>query len=319
MNPEEIYKKTFLLPKVIKALAEEDFDQLGNRTKALGFVSILERELHLDLSDLREKIEQHFAKDGGKYDRVLEPGKTVSKDKTKLLLLLLLLSLLGAILYYLFYGDENLVKKMEGYFESSSSSSIQALLSSSSSESSQVTQPPQEEPKEVEKEETLELTEKTTTAAIQTAFQQQDRFQEQEKPKEEEVSSIQESSSSSAVSIVAEVSSSSIEVIEEETSSSSEKAIPTSLEIVPKAKLWIGVIYLDNHSKKTYLTSSPVQLDTTRDQLIYTGHGRFKIVADGEVIEDLNSRGKQRFIYKDGQLEKIDRQTFRSYNRGRDW
>jgi len=111
MNPDEIYKKTFLLPKVIKALADEKFEELGNRTKALGFVSILERELHLDLSELREKIENYFSQDGNvRYEKVAETGEGVAKPKkrrNKLFYLLLLLgALLGALLYYFLYVDD---------------------------------------------------------------------------------------------------------------------------------------------------------------------------------------------------------------------
>jgi len=58
---EEIYHKTYIARKYIKALLEKDFSKF-DRLKALGFVKILEREFDYDLSDLKKDIDEYFAK-----------------------------------------------------------------------------------------------------------------------------------------------------------------------------------------------------------------------------------------------------------------
>ncbi len=96
------------------------------------------------------------------------------------------------------------------------------------------------------------------------------------------------------------------------------KAVLPSIALIPKQKIWVGIIYLDDYSKKNYLTSSAIELNTTRDQLIVTGHGYFKIEKDGNVTE-YSDKNRLRFIYKAGDLKKIDLQTFKKYNRGKNW
>lgn len=98
----------------------------------------------------------------------------------------------------------------------------------------------------------------------------------------------------------------------------SKKAILPSITIVPKQKIWLGVIYLDNYKRKAYLTSSPIELNSSRDFLILTGHGMLKTDIDSNITDYSDSK-KLRFLYKDGKLQKIDKETFKEFNRGKNW
>ncbi|BCD60859.1 MULTISPECIES: hypothetical protein [unclassified Nitratiruptor] len=94
-------------------------------------------------------------------------------------------------------------------------------------------------------------------------------------------------------------------------------SLPT-VTFIPKKKLWIGIMYLDNYKRKNYITSKPVEIDTSRDQLIMTGHGLFRVDIDGN-ITDYKERLKMRFLYRAGELEKIDKKTFDLYSKGHKW
>ncbi len=96
------------------------------------------------------------------------------------------------------------------------------------------------------------------------------------------------------------------------------KSTIPKITLIPKSKIWVGVIYLDNFRKKNYLTSLPIELNSSRDFLLLTGHGMLKIDIDSN-ITDYNSPKRLRFLYKDGNFTKIDEETFKEYNRGKNW
>ncbi|BAF70663.1 hypothetical protein [Nitratiruptor sp. SB155-2] len=97
-----------------------------------------------------------------------------------------------------------------------------------------------------------------------------------------------------------------------------EKVSFPTITFIPKKKLWIGIMYLDDYKRKNYITSKPVEINTSRDQLIMTGHGLFRVDIDGN-ITDYKERSKMRFLYRTGELEKIDKKTFDLYNKGHKW
>ncbi len=276
MDPEEVYKKTFIAPKVVKNLTEGNFKKLGNRAKALGFVAILERELGLDLSELKEKIDEYFGVAGS--SEVFAVKEKGGEKKSAPLWIVAILVVAIAIGLYLWTtgGPSQKSEPAEKDFL--------AVQSSSSAE---------------------RLVEVNETQSSSSSLQE-----------------IQASSSeATSVSEESNLSESNETVLsqEENLSSSSEEAThyPT-VTIVPKRKIWVGIIYLDNYKRKNYITSKPIELNTSRDQLIVTGHGLFKVDVDGNITE-FNAQGKQRLLYRAGVLEKIDRTTFRQLNRGKDW
>lgn len=271
MDLEEVHKKTYIAPKMLQALIEEDFKSLGNKSKALGFVKILERELDLDLGELRQKIEEYYA------NLVERPQDSVvekpSKEKNFLLYfgVVVLLITGGAILGYRYFTpstpSSQSLKSEPNFLASSSSSSLVFSASSSS------------------------------PLALTT-----------------------QSSSSEGNSTLALSSESNRNEVEQ-TSESIKKPFsltPPSITLIPRKKLWVGIVYLDNHKRKVYVTTSPIELNTSRDQLIVTGHGVLDIDIDGNITK-YNSRHKLRFLYRANELEPIDAITFKQYNRGKNW
>ena len=281
MDDEEIFKKTFIAPKNIRSLKEENFKKLGSKSRALGFISIIERQLGLNLDELRQKVEEYFG-DRLDYQNAFEIHERVAEKKRLPIWQIVLVLLVGAGGFYWYSSTKQEAVQdatPKEFFSSSSSSSLSSSISSVSSSSSSI-------------------------AVVEAnSSQEQSSENEQETPIDQNIT--QEEN---------------LTVADEQNASSSisSEAILPKVTIIPKRKLWIGIIYLDNFKRKNYITSSPVELNTSRDQLIVTGHGKLQIDSDGE-IEDFNSTKKMRFIYRAGVLEVIDRNTFKLYNRGKDW
>ena len=281
MDPEEIYKKTFVLPKVIKALIQDEFDKLGNKAKALGFVAILERELKLDLSELRQKIEDHFGQNSVEYDKVFEVREKEHKRSLMPFLALLIVVLFAAGGYYYYTNEpKKQIEASNDFFVSSSSSSVSIQISSSSEA------PSSKEPSSIS----------SSTSSYSSQALVADTNTSEETPEPEAVA----------------------EANATEINATQELAVLPSVTLIPKRKLWVGIIYLDDYSKKNYITKKPIELNTSRDQLIVTGHGLLTFDIDGQ-MKEYNSQNKLRFIYRAGELEEIDRKSFRLYNRGKSW
>ena len=296
IDEEEIFKKTYIAPKILRSLKEEKFESLCSKSRTMGFISILERELHLDLSELRQKALDYFAQHPDEQCD-FEINEQVQKRKkrpfVKFLLFLLLVA--GAYAIYNTIQNKDEIKDLfiQNFFASSSSSSVQQSSSFI-----------------VAKD---EIGQSSIDSSSEQNMSSKQSSSTNSSSEEMAVSSEQEQNSSQ------EQNQTTVLVQEQNlsSSSSSKSALP-QITITPKQKVWVGIIYLDNYKKEQKITSLPIELNSSRDQLIVTGHGKLQISIDGQ-IKDFDTVKKQRFIYKDGSLEVIDKKSFKQYNKGRDW
>jgi len=88
--------------------------------------------------------------------------------------------------------------------------------------------------------------------------------------------------------------------------------------IMPLRKMWMGIIYLENGTRKENTSDKSVSVDLTKRQLIKTGHGYFKLTFDGSV-EDFTEQGSTRFLVENGTIKKISEETFIQINQGKTW
>ncbi len=268
MDPNEVFQKTYIAPKVLKHLLGGEFDKIGSRSKALGFVNILERELHLDLSELREMIQNYYDTHQEEPNQQKKQENISQEESASLLKIVAVVALLLFVGAYWGYTRFGTTKK--------SASPIQKSVEENSTQSSASSK---------------ENNESFVAPVTET---------NESNESEENISqaTIQESNESN-------------------TSEQNLFKSP-SIVIIPKKKLWVGIIYLDNYKKKVYITDSPIELNTSRDQLILTGHGLFEVGIDNK-IQDYKKRHKVRLLYRAGELEEIDAKTFKEYNRGKNW
>jgi len=98
---DEMSQKTLISPKNLEALFDEEYALL-TKTKTLGFLSILEREFHVDIKDMKQNALQHF---GQGYASTTTSTSTVSykeEEKKRSLgwYMLIVVAVLGYVAWY---------------------------------------------------------------------------------------------------------------------------------------------------------------------------------------------------------------------------
>ena len=102
-----------------------------------------------------------------------------------------------------------------------------------------------------------------------------------------------------------------------------ESAQPAAVEredlvILPKTKVWLGVIDAQTHRRETRTTDEPWRLDGSKTWLIVTGHGYLTLEC-GDENTTYTQIKQLLFLYEDGRCRQIDEAEFKSRNRGRVW
>ncbi len=94
--------------------------------------------------------------------------------------------------------------------------------------------------------------------------------------------------------------------------------VPPSLKIIAKSKLWIGYIDRTEDIKKQTIIEESLELDPSKEWLLSLGHGHVDIAINGE-LQEFSSPNNIRFLYKDGELKKLNFRDFKILNEGRVW
>ncbi|MFT7860035.1 MAG: hypothetical protein ABXS93_03770 [Sulfurimonas sp.] len=110
------------------------------------------------------------------------------------------------------------------------------------------------------------------------------------------------------------------EVIEqkEEPQKAEPKAVEKSFVIKTDKRLWIGYIELATNKKEQTIFSKEFSLDPDTDWLLTLGHGYVDFEVNGQEYSYKTQKGLK-FLYKDGELQKITLKEFKRYNRGYVW
>ena len=101
-------------------------------------------------------------------------------------------------------------------------------------------------------------------------------------------------------------------------SDNSKKVVAASFKIVPRTKVWLGYIDVATNKKYQKTFSDELDLDPTKEWLLFFGHGFIDLTIDGKT-EKFNDRHTLRLLYKDGKITKISLEEFKKLNRGNKW
>ena len=246
IGAQKIHEKTHIVKQHIQALLHESFDDM-TKIQFLGFISILERDYHVDLSDLRTKGLAYFAQSTNTY---YETKVFITPAKKR-----------NFSLFYIFMALSIFVFAMVYTFSNTSSNTPHELNN-----------------------ETIEMVQETIL---------EPQADVNATPLAEDVQAETQA-----------------EVVE--------APMPSSLLIMPKSKLWIGYIDLATHKKYQKTTDEPLEIDTTKDWLLFLGHGSVRIDLNGE-IQNFNDANNLRFLYKEGVLKTITFSEFKELNKGEKW
>jgi len=274
---KKISNETHIVISNLKAIINKEFDKL-NRTKAIGFAKILEREYKLDLSNWKKEYDDYIKQkniDEQKelFVSVKNEGEEEKENRFFLIIAAVALIIIAYGTYYFFNNYQNTISNEN---------------------------PKKETSDNVIKEQKAPIKEKAGTNITEN---------EQNRtlllPKENN-----ETNQSSDINIS--------KTDTEKNSSKENNLTIKSFTIIPRSKLWVGVIFLDDFSKKQFLTDGNITLDPSKDFLLITGHGKFDIYI-GEQKYHYDDGGKLRLLFKDKTLDTIDSEMFKTLNRGKAW
>lgn len=295
---KRVSEETHIEEKYINYMVECDFEKL-NRINALGFVKILSREYNLDLSDWSEAFEEYWLENN------IESGDEglfiVVEDKKsgkKYFAFILLIAFIVAVsIGFSFFKDkidfENYTQKDDTPYE-----------------------------------QTLDVKEAQKSLAELNDI----NISLEEEANNEDInsSSVNEELNSTAETISEiEVIENDNSVVEEEIKEDVNETLSIEVEktslnfeneavLTPNSKLWVGVIYLDNQKRRSFLGEGNFSINLDRKQIVTTGHGSFTINTNKEKLE-YKRQSPIRFLIEDGNITEIELHKFKELNKGNSW
>ncbi len=295
---KEISDRTHIEVKHISYIVNSEFDKL-NRVNTLGFIKIISREFDLDLSQWLEEAEKYWDEHSVDDD---SPQIFIAQKPSvwpKIIYTFLTLLVLVAILYgaYLF-----LDKKLNFFDKSASGNDINYTYEQT---------PVVKEAKKNLLEQNITVDERDISTVDVSGNKSDEVSETAVEDYEKNSTSVENTETAESLEKVTEDKNVTLQVSDTD---KGEKAVLT-----PNVKLWVGVIYLDDNSRDSFLGDGNFTIDLTRDQLITTGHGNFSISFDDGRVKKFNSQNPMKFMVKDGNLSEISLEKFKELNKGNLW
>lgn len=100
--------------------------------------------------------------------------------------------------------------------------------------------------------------------------------------------------------------------------SGSEPMMPLYLRIIPRGQLWLGIIDAETYKRRAETISEPLILDPNKNWLIMTGYGHLDMDC-GDATNKYRENNKLLFLYENGICQVIDEEEFKARNRGKLW
>ncbi|MFT7003895.1 MAG: hypothetical protein ACJAWW_001247 [Sulfurimonas sp.] len=244
IGAQKIHERTHIARQHVQALLHETFDDM-TKVQLLGFISILEREYSVDLSELKTEVKEFFGDDTAGYEENIRVFVSPKKKKSYTFVYIIVVVLIfgAAVLYNLDLRPGAPLKVQTHIIDNSVIDNAKdSMANNSTIEDNNVT-----------------LLDNTDIDTL-----------------ESNNSNITEDNSAT-ISEVQEITEPIIEP-------KSDVGV-NYLKIIPSSKLWIGYIDLSDYKKYQKLFTGELDMDPTKDWLMSLGHGYVKIEINGETTE----------------------------------
>ena len=337
---EAVSEKTNISLDNLNRLLNEDFEGL-NRVKALGFLSILQREYGLDTGALDSSIRNYFEENTSSTDEPILVSVDKSDSGSGVLKWIIILAFLGGLWYLYSIGklDKLLGKNADEQKSTISDNDIlKSDISDDKAEKSVIVKKEENETKVEIK--TSPLGVKQDGKAIKEANNKDiNKTQNATKKDSDSVQMVaeipQEDSKKEENKTILISKDAGIEepkqpneVIDSDSTSSTDTDTEqtevnqtiTNITINPtRGMLWYGFINIDTGKKKEFMKkeSTPFELNGGR-WILTTGHGFLDIVSDKKTLE-VSDRVRHYFYIDSKEIKEISRAEFKKLNHGRMW
>lgn len=287
---QEVCKKTHIEVKQLEYMINNQFDKL-NKINTLGFVKILSREYKLDLTDWLEGFydywADHKAEEESKKNKIFiraNSDRSYKKLAWFFLLMMFIAGLFAVVSIFKIDIDlESLLEKTKFETQIAGYQSAPVVQEAAKSLGVKV-------------EERVIETNGTNTTVEAVIVNIDDNATQR---------------------IESNESNSSFNKVEEKNATISTISKNKAM-ILPKRKIWVGSISLDNFSRQITSDDKNLTIDLTKKQLIKTGNGYFILSYDG-TDEDFTEQGSTRFLVENGTIKKISEESFIALNKGKNW
>lgn len=292
---DEVSKRTKIAKHNLEKLLKKEFSSFS-KPRALGFVSILEREYKEDLSAFKEEIHKWF-EDNSKDDKrgnniTFPPLESKKKSRHWIATVPIII-----VLIFGFYLYRNEFSNTELANESIIVNNIQTV--------------------------TDEKRDETTIKKLKSEESEENTSVKLSSVQSKDTSKVEAIDKNLSTSTEKEIKSKSI-IKKSETNkttiSSISPYVPTeNVVIYPNRKMWIGVINLKTKKRSSRMISKAYTIELDAERLIITGHGFFSVSdAAGNNLKFHGSK-KHYFLLKEGVMKEIDSKEFKRLNGGRIW
>ncbi len=324
---KKISAKTFISDIELEHFLNKEFTNI-NKTRALGFIQILEREYNVNLDELKIAYLEFQNTNKKPEPKTLFTETHIEDNKPwqKYLPLMAIIVLLSALAYYMFNSQDSAKKPnthdLTTHIEENKSAiktaqeNIKKLELNNTTEKKE-TPLTQEDDLDLDKI-VLELLKDRN---LSTSLENTDAnlSEDIKTPKPNDTAEVKAVPVEKIIPIaktvpIAKPIPKPIPIAKPIKKSNSNE----SLFIIPTQKAWVGIIYLDDFSKKDFLIRTKLPLDANRDQLIVIGHKHFMIYNKNYSTKFMG-KGPVRFIYRDGELMEVNKKEFIRSGAGVAW
>ncbi len=283
---DKIHKKTNISKHQLKSILEEDFDHI-NKVQMFGFLSIIKREYHLDLTELKNDAKEHYSRDASDEDAGVFVIASKNKQSSFLYILLILIVFVTVAFFTLDQPSKNVVISSENKIIEEVKKNINLVKAEKN------------EPKEpiVEK-----------TVARKVLLEKKEELVQKKEVKKVELDFKVETVKDQIV----------VEKKKEAVVKVSKSSEKQSFALLPKSKVWVGYINITKNKKYQKVVKEELIFDIKQEWLLILGHSNVNIDLDGKKVFYKN-RKSLRLWYKNGKLKEVSLEEFKKINRGKKW
>jgi len=298
LGSKKIASATHIPLAHLEMILNKEFDQF-KKPQFFGFLSIIEREYKIDLSGLKQEFlfarAQEEISQEDNFDlaesssKVLEKGKGLLENRKILysagagiaaLLIIVLISMID--------------------FSSSEEEKIEINNTAIDKAKKNLN---------IEPVDVANVEEMLQDNDIESAeFGQDEQAANSEKQKKAKTSPVKKAPTKKVTKKVSRA----------EPVSDMEPTMALYFRIVPKGRLWLGIIDGETHRRRVETISEPLLLDAEKEWLIVTGYGHLDMDC-GDTTHKFREDKKLLFLYENGICQIIDKEEFKARNRGKLW
>ena len=284
LGAQKIHEDTHIALRYVQSVIHESFEGL-TKVQFLGFVSILEREYEVDLSELKKKGVEYFKEENESTSKVFVVPEKKTNFTTLYIIIVIMIFSLAIYASFNFAQASKETKVLDNHAildaqkKIANKTKIDVLDSNKSDENLSHT---------ISESNTSVTTIETNSS---NATKTDDVVVEKKEP-----------------------------VVVHVVVPPKEKVVKklSPLVIKPRKRVWIGWINARNHKKTQTVVKKILTLDGGKEWLIVTGHGNINITLNGKTTK-YSSPTSVRYLYKNGSLKKLSIKEFRKLNNGRLW